>query len=427
MAQHDYDIANQTFPATRADINNALDAIVSQNSGASAPTTTYAYMFWYDTTNNKLKQRNAADDAWIDLFDVNQTSDTATPSNGSAAAANLILNGAMVISQRGISGTSTADIYTTDRFALGHGAPVNAMSWDQSTDAPDNFKYSLKVTAGTGASASTTGYAALRQAVEGQNMAHLGFGTSAAKDITLSFWVKCSLTGTFGVSVRNQAGNRAYGGTYVINSANTWEYKTVAIPADTSGTWPTDNGVGIMATWDLGAGSNYDIAAGSWTTGSNMFGVESTVKLTETTGATFYITGVCLNVGDQAPANYPHRSYGEELALCQRYYQRKGGGAYEAFGTGSYYNTTNTNLYMPFPAGEMRATPSFSYSALTDFTMAEARSSFALQITAFSYGYASKTGALFQPSPASSGTADTPYVLCAKGTSNAWIAFDAEL
>ena len=231
---------------------------------------------------------------------------------------NLIINGAMTVSQRGTSGTSTADIYTVDRFAIGHGSPVNAMTFEQSTDTPDNFKNSIKVTAGTGASASTTGYAILRQAIEGQNISHLGFGTSAAKAIILSFHVKSSLTGTFGVSIRNQAGNRAYGGTYTISSANTWEYVTVAIPGDTSGTWPTDTGIGLHLFWDLGAGSNYDIAAGSWTTGTNMFGVESTVKLTETSSATFFITGVQLEIGDTATP-FEHENFGTTLAKCQRY------------------------------------------------------------------------------------------------------------
>jgi hypothetical protein len=262
---------------------------------------------------------------------------------------NLIINGAMQVAQRGTSGTSTADIYTMDRFALGHGSPVNAMTFEQSTDAPDNFKNSLKITAGTGASASTTGYAILRQAIEGQNISHLGFGTSAAKALTLSFWVKSSLTGTFGVSVRNQAGTRAYGDTYSISSANTWEYVTVSIPADTSGTWPTDNGIGLHLFWDLGAGSNYDIAAGSWTTGSNMFGVESTVKLTETTGATFNITGVQLEVGETATP-FEHRSYGDELARCQRYYVNN-------IST-SFYNQGGSNhiARVALPV-EMRANP----------------------------------------------------------------------
>lgn len=240
--------------------------------------------------------------------------------DGNLGNRNLIINGAIQLAQRGTSGTSTADIYTVDRFALGHGSPVNAVTFEQSTDAPANFKYSLKITAGTGASAGTTGYASLRQAIEGQNIAHVNFGTSAAKDITLSFWVKCSLTGNFGTNIRNQAGNRAYASIYTINSANTWEYKTVTIPADTGGTWPTDAGIGFHMQWDLGAGSNYDIAAGSWTDGTNMFGVEGTVKLTETTNATWQITGVQVEIGDVATP-FEYRSYADELARCRRYYQ----------------------------------------------------------------------------------------------------------
>ena len=265
---------------------------------------------------------------------------------------NLIINGAMNVAQRGTSGTSTADIYTVDRFAVGHGSPVNAMTFEQSTDTPDNFKNSLKITAGTGASASTTGYAVLRQAIEGQNMAHLGFGTSAAEAIVLSFHVKSSLTGTFGVSIRNQAGTRGYGGTYVINSANTWEYKTVAIPADTGGTWPTDSGVGLHIMWDLGAGSNYDIAAGSWTDSTNIIGVESTVKLTETTNATFFITGVQLEIGEQATP-FEHRSFGDELLRCQRYY-------YQASGANIAYATLYSDshkMYSIFHPVKMRAIP----------------------------------------------------------------------
>ena len=274
---------------------------------------------------------------------------------------NLIINGAMLVAQRGTSGTSTADIYTVDRFAIGHGSPVNAMTFEQSTDAPNNFKNSIKVTAGTGASASTTGYALLRQAIEGQNIAHIGFGTSAAKAIILSFYVKSSLTGTFGVSMRNQAGTRAYGGTYAISSANTWEYKTVTIPADTGGTWPTDTGIGFHMQWDLGAGSNYDIAAGSWTDGTNMFGVEGTVKLTETTNATWQMTGVQLEVGDVATP-FEHEDFGTTLAKCQRYYQRiDSNGTYDALLDGMHLVTTQFYAMHTFPT-QMRAEPTMSGS-----------------------------------------------------------------
>jgi len=268
---------------------------------------------------------------------------------------NLIINGAMNVAQRGTSGTSTADIYTVDRFALGHGSPVNAMTFEQSTDTPDNFKNSIKVTAGTGAGASTTGYAILRQAIEGQNISHLGFGTSAAKAIILSFHVKSSLTGTFGVSIRNQAGNRAYGGTYTISSANTWEYVTVAIPGDTSGTWPTDTGTGFNLFWDLGAGSNYDIAAGSWTTGTNMFGVESTVKLTETSSATFFITGVQLEIGDVATA-FEHEDFGTTLRKCQRYFKKSSGLADD---------DAWTNIINVIELGYMRTTPTITTTVST--------------------------------------------------------------
>jgi hypothetical protein len=228
----------------------------------------------------------------------------------------------MVIDQRnaGASVTATADIFCVDRWAIGFGSPVNAFTAQQSATAPVGFTNSLVITAGTGASASTTGYAVLRQAIEGYNISDLNFGSANAKTITISFWVRSSLTGTFGLSIRNEAGNRAYGATYTISSANTFEYKTVTIPGDTSGTWATTNGFGIHLFFDLGAGSNYDIPAGSWQSGSNMFGVEGTVKLTETTGATFYITGVQLEVGSVATP-FERRPFGMELALCQRYYE----------------------------------------------------------------------------------------------------------
>jgi len=282
---------------------------------------------------------------------------------GGLTGRNLIIGGCMRVAQRGTSGTSTADIYTVDRFAVGHGSPVNAMTFEQSTDTPDNFKNSLKITAGTGASASTTGYAVLRQAIEGQNMAHLGFGTSAAEAIVLSFHVKSSLTGTFGVSIRNQAGTRGYGGTYVINSANTWEYKTVAIPADTGGTWPTDSGIGLHIMWDLGAGSNYDIAAGSWTDSTNIIGVESTVKLTETTNATFFITGVQLEVGDTATP-FEHRSFDDELVKCQRYYQlyHNNSGSVDYLQCVQAYNATTTFGEIKSFFRPMRTTPTVGSS-----------------------------------------------------------------
>jgi hypothetical protein len=286
---------------------------------------------------------------------------------------NRIINGGMVIDQRnaGASVTATADIFCVDRWAIGFGSPVNAFTAQQSATAPVGFTNSLVITAGTGASASTTGYAVLRQAIEGYNISDLNFGSANAKTITISFWVRSSLTGTFGLSIRNEAGNRAYGATYTISSANTFEYKTVTIPGDTSGTWATTNGFGIHLFFDLGAGSNYDIPAGSWQSGSNMFGVEGTVKLTETTGATFYITGVQLEVGSVATP-FERRPFGMELALCQRYYWRLtpntvGNAGDGGFGSSANWSSAAAYSGIIFPV-TMRAGPTGSTAALANFT-----------------------------------------------------------
>ena len=281
---------------------------------------------------------------------------------------NMVINGGMQVAQRGTSFTSTADLYTLDRFAIGHGT-VNAMTVTQETDAPPGFQYSLKVLTGTGASSGAAGYGVLRQAIEGTNMYQLKFGTSDAESVTLSFYVKSSLTGTFAVSIRNQAGNRAFAATYTISSANTWEFKTITIAGDTSGTWTADTGIGLHVQFDLGAGSNYDIATGAWTSGSNMFGGESTVKLTETTNATWFLTGLQVEVGSAATP-FEFRSFAEELALCSRYYFQKIKGNDEPVGVGVYKNNTQLRANIEFPT-EMRSDPSVITSNSTDHFQAE--------------------------------------------------------
>jgi hypothetical protein len=228
---------------------------------------------------------------------------------------NRIINGAMVISQRGTSFTavdSTA-IYTLDRWAYGQ-ASGTLPTIAQSTTVPStaNFINSLVVTSGTG---STPTYAQLAQRIEGLNMYDFGWGTSAAQTVTLSFWVRSSVTGTFSVSFRNSAADRSYIATYTINSANTWEQKSLTVVGDTSGTWLTTNGVGTYLVWDLkGGGSG---TAGAWTATGNTSTSGSTGIL-GTTSATFYITGVQLEKGSTA-TSFDYRPYGTELALCQRY------------------------------------------------------------------------------------------------------------
>lgn len=244
---------------------------------------------------------------------------TASPSLGRR---NLIINGAMVQDQRngGSSVTPTASgTYTLDRWRANISVS-SKFSVQQSTEAPANHTNSLLVTslAATTVSASNQYFIGTR--LEGYNIAHLKFGTADAQSITLSFWVRSSLTGTFGAGVFNSAANRCYPISYTISSANTWEQKTVTIEGDTSGTWLTNNGVGLQLIFSLGIGSTFQGTAGAWTSSAHLT-ASSTVNLVETNGATLYITGVQLEVGSVATP-FEHRSYGEELALCQRYYEK---------------------------------------------------------------------------------------------------------
>jgi len=340
---------------------------------------------------------------------------------------NMVINGAMQVAQRGTSFTSTADLYTLDRFAIGHGT-VNAMTVTQETDAPSGFQYSLKVLTGTGASSGAAGYGLLRQAIEGTNMYQLKFGTSDAESVTLSFYVKSSLTGTFAVSIRNQAGNRAFAATYTISSANTWEYKTITIAGDTSGTWTADTGIGLHVQFDLGAGSNYDIATGAWTSGSNMFGGESTVKLTETTNATWFLTGLQVEVGSQATP-FEHRSYGEELALCRRYLTRIEGNGSGTLTDGSRFVSANWNqtvhfVGVVFPV-EMRDSPTLGFSSAGAFYIFNAGGSNA--VTAIALNGSGTTGCEISFTTGTMGTAGDAGFVRINDNINGFMEFRAEL
>jgi hypothetical protein len=236
---------------------------------------------------------------------------------------NRIINGAMTIDQRyaGSSNTKNAgsgDTYHLDRW-LAANAADGVYTIQQVSDAPTGFINSLKITTTTADASIASGQVNLiRQSIEGLNVSDLAWGTASAKTITLSFWVKSSLTGQFGGSLTNSAANRSRTYTYTINAANTWEYKTITIPGDTSGTWLTTNGVGIRCDWNLGTGSTYLAAPGSWNA-SNLVGATGDTAVISTLNATWQITGVQLEKGSSATA-FENRMYGQELALCQRYY-----------------------------------------------------------------------------------------------------------
>jgi hypothetical protein len=194
-------------------------------------------------------------------------------------------------------------------------------------------------------------------------VADLGWGTAAAQTITLSFWVRSSLTGTFGGAVKNSALNRAYPFSYAINAANTWEQKSITISGDTTGTWLTDNSIGLWLMLGIGVGSTYSGTAGAWS-GSTFFSATGATSVVGTSGATFYITGVQLEAGSVATP-FEHRQYGQELALCQRYYYQPSSQNYH----GVRYSGTSPWVTIPFPV-PMRATPTLTLSYSTIFTSA---------------------------------------------------------
>jgi hypothetical protein len=234
---------------------------------------------------------------------------------------NRIINGAMTIWQRATSVTGSTGYNSVDRYDInGFTCTLNVT---QSTDVPSTagFVSSTGITVGTASSASGA-YAYLLQMIEGYNWADMRYGTSAAQTSTLSFWVKSSIAGTYGISFRNTGTARFYTTTYTISSANTWEYKTITITGDTSGTWLTTNGIGFQVIFDLGVGTTFSSTSNNaWSTvGSNYFGVTGVTKLGATAGATFNLTGLQLEKGSVA-TSFDYRPIGTELALCQRYYE----------------------------------------------------------------------------------------------------------
>ena len=231
---------------------------------------------------------------------------------------NRIINGAMVISQRGTSFTPADGDYTLDRYLV-KVSQSSKLTVAQSTTAPSGFSNSYKVTSSAATTVGTSDYFAVGQYIEGFNVADLNWGSANAKTVTLSFQVYSSLTGTFGGVLQNNTRDRGYPFTYTISSANTWTSISVTIAGDTSGTWVNDSGLGIRIVWGLGVGSTYTATAtGAWQATGVLFSASGCVNVVSTSGATFYITGVQLEKGSTA-TSFDYRPYTTELQLCQRY------------------------------------------------------------------------------------------------------------
>jgi hypothetical protein len=290
---------------------------------------------------------------------------------------NRIINGGMVIDQRNAGASvnlTSGGVFVTDRFNCyedtdGTMTGQQVLKSASSGNAPTGFSSSLLFTTGTAdASLSASQYAAFVQTIEGLNLSDLDWGTASASTITLSFYVKSSLTGTFSGSLRNSASNRSYVFTYTISAANTWEQKTITIAGDTSGTWLTTNGVGIGLLFSLGVGSTFSSSTtNAWQAG-NFFSVTGSTSVIGTAGATFYITGVQLEKGSTA-TSFDFRDYGRELMMCQRYYE---------IGQARWrgYDTNAVVIWMNFFKATKRANPTM--------TGTSSPGSSALDTTAFS-------------------------------------------
>ena len=281
-----------------------------------------------------------------------------------AGRRNLIINGDQRIDQRNGGSSLTLNDwsgYATDRMRFGVRPSTGTATIQQVADAPEGFYHSAKISRLTG-SAGSSNYYSLLSKIEGNDIAHSGIGTGSAKDITISFWVKSNLTGTWSVGLQNEAGGgdrRSYNTEYTINSASVWEYKTVTIPLLQDGVWYYDNRAGLQLQFDLGSGSTYTNTTLNQWQSANIVASANAVRFFETAGATWQITGIQLELGKVATP-FEHRSYGEELALCQRYYTEIKQFVFNANkGTDSHWDGhANAGSY-PFPV-TMRASPSLT-------------------------------------------------------------------
>jgi hypothetical protein len=337
---------------------------------------------------------------------------------------NRVINGAMVIDQRNAgANVSTTGSYPVDRFQVIN-TGTSTFTAARGSSAPAGFINSLNYAVATGATVGASNAAFIRQIIEGVNGADLGWGTANAQPVTIGFWVRSSLTGTFGFALQNFSANRSYVASYTISAAATWEYKTITIPGDTSGTWNTDTANGWAALiWDLGTGTTLSGAAGSWA-GTNYRGLTGGTKITATSGATFYITGVQLEKGSAA-TSFDYRPYGTELALCQRYFIQYGDNTTNRSIApyGSAVNTTEVDSIIPLPV-PMRGTPTIeSYSnvvAYDGINVNIATSGIGLaSVTSNTqvYLYVTLTGA----------TAFRPYMIRTSSSSAGYLRLTAEL
>jgi hypothetical protein len=349
------------------------------------------------------------------------------PNEGlSLGSRNRIINGDMRIDQRnaGASYTQTgaAGQYSLDRWNVS-GDVTSKFSVQQnagSVTPPTGFTNYVGVTSLSSYSVPVSEAYIIRQQIEGFNVADLAWGTASAKTVTLSFWVRSSLTGTFGGVLKNSGNNRSYPFTYTISAANTWEQETVTIAGDTSGTWLTNNGTGLMVIFSLGSGSSVSGTAGAWAA-SSLFSATGATSVVGTNAATWYITGVQLEVGSVATP-FERRPYGQELSLCQRYFVKIAGGASDQIISNAYYNTsTNVGSVIKFPT-TMRSAPTVTVVTGTNYFTTATGDTF----NSLSQAYGTTESILVFNQSEASGTAGVATSIRTNNAS-AFVGFGAEL
>ena len=346
----------------------------------------------------------------------------------SRSGKNLIINGDMRIDQRygGDIVTPATGTYTLDRYRAYQNA-TGKFTVQQSSTAPVGFSNSVEITSTSAHTVAANELFLFMQYIEGYNVADLEYGTSDAQTITISFYVRSSLTGTFGGALLNGAEDRNYPFTYTISSANTWERKTVTIAGDTTGTWLKTNGLGLQVNFSMGMGSSYSGTAGAWASGAK-FSATGVTSVVGTSGATWNMTGLQVEKGTTATP-FEHIQHGEQLALCQRYCYVIAalGRANQVIGLGFMYDTTRARIWINFPV-TMRAYPSVISTDISNSIEFNVNSD-SKYVDSFSlpFGTANNTsGAMVQGTFTSgTGTAgETRYVRFKDG--DAQIEFNAE-
>ena len=359
--------------------------------------------------------------------DVTLSLDQTNYGNGiSTSGKNRIINGGMDIDQRNNGASKSiatgVENFLTDRWVMNVSAS-SACTGQQVTDAPAGFNYSLKITSSAASTIGAGSFFPLQQAIELLNVEDLAWGTASAKAVTLSFWVKSSLTGTFGGSIKNANNGATYSFpfTYTISAANTWEQKTVSITAPTAGNWAYYS---LSVCFGIAMGSTYKGTAGSWAS-ANYLSATGAVDVLATNGATWQVTGVQFERGTVAtPFQRAAGNIKAELAACQYYYEEIGGAPTQFFGTGYAYNSTNANIVIPYQPKRI-ASPSVSVSAATDFSVADGAGN-GVAVTSVGMNYQSKNSVAMLATVASGLTTGRGSAGYAANT-NARVKINAEL